>query len=146
MVERLNGRVQREVLGIMIYSRANMAIMMRDSTAANNGRRQRALQGPSPEMVLYRRLEADPALANPTDRPPSPNLIKRALRIVADAKDISHPDSLPLPSIIWSPAALKSGVDVRGAPSPDSVGTANIRLVAMKNRFRPITFEDSLLV
>ena len=93
MVERFNGRVKREVLGIMIYSHADLAIVLRGFNAAYNGRRQRVLNGLSPEMVLRQRLEADPALANPTDRPPSPNLIKRALRIVADAKEVSHPDS-----------------------------------------------------
>jgi hypothetical protein len=51
------------------------------------------LNGLSPEMVLRQRLEADPALANPTYKPLSPSLIKRALRIVEDAKEVSHPDT-----------------------------------------------------
>ena len=93
MVERFNGRVQWEVLGIMIYSHANPEIVLRGFNAAYNSRRQRVLKVFSPEMVLRQRLEADPALANPTYRPPSPNLIKRALRIIADAKEVSHPDS-----------------------------------------------------
>jgi hypothetical protein len=93
MVERFNGRVQREVLGIMIYSHADLEIVLRGFNAAYNGRRQRVLKGLSPEMVLRQRLEADPTLANPTYRPPSSSLIKRALRIVADAKEVSHPDT-----------------------------------------------------
>ena len=51
------------------------------------------LDGLSPEMVLRQRLESNPALANPTYKPPSPSVIKRALRVVADAKEVSHPDS-----------------------------------------------------
>jgi C4-dicarboxylate-specific signal transduction histidine kinase len=48
---------------------------------------------PLPEMVLRQRLEAEPALANPTDKPPNRTIIKRALQVVADAKEVSHPDS-----------------------------------------------------
>jgi hypothetical protein len=69
--------------------------VLRGFNAAYNGRRQRVLKGLSPEMVLRQRLEAEPAIANPTYRPPSPSLIKRGLRIVADAKEVSHPDSRP---------------------------------------------------
>lgn len=93
MVELFNGRVQREVLDIMIYSHGDLEIVLRGFNAAYNGRRQRVLNRLSPEMVLRQRLEANPALANPTYRPPGPSLIKRALRIVADAKEVSHPDS-----------------------------------------------------
>ena len=92
MVERFNGRVQREVLGITLYSHADLEIVLRGFNAAYNGRRQRVLKGLSPEMVLRQRLDTDPALANPTYKPPSPSIIKRALRVVADAKEVSHPD------------------------------------------------------
>ena len=77
----------------MIYSHADLEIVLRGFNAAYNGRCQRVLEGLSPEMVLRQRLKDDPALANPTYRPPSPSFIKRALRIVADAKEVSHPDT-----------------------------------------------------
>ncbi|MEH3063230.1 MAG: IS481 family transposase [Methylobacterium radiotolerans] len=93
MVERLTGRVQREVLGITLYRHADLAIVLRGFNAAYNSRRQRVLNGLSPEMVLRQCLEADPALANPTYKPPSSSLIKQALRIVEDAKEVSHPDN-----------------------------------------------------
>ena len=93
MVERFNGRVQREVLEIMLNSHTGLEIVLRGFNVAYNVRRQRVLNWLSPEMVLRQRLEADTALANPTYKPPSPNLIKRALRIVSDAKEISHPHS-----------------------------------------------------
>lgn len=70
--------------------------MLRGFNAAYNGRRQRVLNGLSPEMVLRERLKAKPELANSTYKPPSPSLIVQALRIVEDAKEVSHPDtSLP---------------------------------------------------
>ena len=52
MVERFNGRVQREVLGITIYSHQDLDILLAGFNVAYNGRRQRALKGLSPEMVL----------------------------------------------------------------------------------------------
>jgi transposase InsO family protein len=93
MVERFNGRVQREVLGITLYSHSDLEIVLRGFNAAYTGRRQRVLKGLSPEMVLRQRLEADPTLANPAYKPPSPSLIKRALRIVADAREVSQQDN-----------------------------------------------------
>jgi hypothetical protein len=93
MVERFNGRVQREVLGITLYSHSDLEIVLRGFNAAYNSRRQRVLNGLSPEMVLRQRLEAQPALANPTYKPPNRTIIKRALQVVAHAKEVSHPDN-----------------------------------------------------
>ena len=93
MVERFNGRVQREVLGIIIYSHRDLETVLRGFNVAYNGRRQRVLKGLSPEMVLRKRLEAEPSLTNPDYKPPEPDLIKRALRIVADEKEVSQPDT-----------------------------------------------------
>ena len=92
MVERFNGRVQREVLGITIYSHRDLETVLRGFNAAYNGRRQRVLKGFSPTMVLRQRLDANPALANPAFKPPDPRVLRKALRIVADAKEVSHPD------------------------------------------------------
>ena len=113
MVERFNGRVQREVLGITLYSHADMEIVLGGFNVAYNGRRQRVLNGLSPEMVLRQRLEADPALANPSFKPPRPSLLRKALHVVADAKEVSHPDtsrarsaaSLPTPAARRSASA-----------------------------------------
>jgi transposase InsO family protein len=93
MVERCNGRVQREVLGITIYRHHDLETVLRGFNAAYNGRRQRVLNGLSPEMVLRQRLEADPSLANPGYKPLEPGLIKRALHIVANANEVSQPDN-----------------------------------------------------
>ena len=93
MVERFNGWVQREVLGITRCTHADLEIALRGFNVAYNGRRQRVLDGLSPEMVLRQRLDADPALANPSVKPPQRGLLRKALRVVADAKKVSQPNT-----------------------------------------------------
>ena len=80
---------------MMAASHRDLETVLRGFNAAYNGRRQRVLKGLSPTMVLCQRLDADPALANPTYKPPDPRVLRKALRIVADAKEVSHPDSPP---------------------------------------------------
>ena len=60
MVERFNGRVQREVLGITIYSHADLEILLKGFNRAYNARRQRVLGGLSPDEAMRRRMEANP--------------------------------------------------------------------------------------
>ena len=64
MVERFNGRVQREVLGITIYSHRDLETVLRGFNAAYNGRRQRLRRRISPKMDLHQRMDAVPALGN----------------------------------------------------------------------------------
>nr|WP_264045185.1 hypothetical protein [Methylobacterium sp. FF17] len=80
-------------MGITIYSHGDLETVLRGFNAAYNGRRQRVLKGLSPEMVLRQRIEADPALATPSYRPLKPGILRKALRIVVDAKEVSQPDS-----------------------------------------------------
>jgi hypothetical protein len=56
LVERFNGRVQREVLGIKIYSHRDLETLLKGFNQAYNRRRQRVLKGASPEQVVQRRL------------------------------------------------------------------------------------------
>lgn len=93
MVERFNGRVQREVLGITIHSHAKLATVLHGFNQAYNARRQRVLDGLSPEMILQQRLSARPALANPRYKPPKAGAMKAALHIIADANEVSQPDN-----------------------------------------------------
>ena len=94
MVERFNGRVQREVLGITIHSHADLEVLLQGFNRAYNARRQRVLGGHSPDEAVRRRLEAKPRLASWHYEPPSdPCLLPKALLVVADAKEVSHPDS-----------------------------------------------------
>jgi transposase InsO family protein len=96
MVERFNGRVQREVLGITISSHRDLETLLRGFNQAYNRRRQRVLKGASPEQVVRSRLAAAPALANRRYKPPHPDALHQALTVVAAAKDVSHPDTLLL--------------------------------------------------
>ena len=93
MVERFNGRVQREVLGITIYNHQDLETVLTGFNVAYNARRQRVLKGRSPDALLRERLAARPELANPHAKPPDPKVLPRALRVIADAKEVSHPDS-----------------------------------------------------
>jgi transposase InsO family protein len=94
MVERFNGRVQREVLGITIHSHRDLETLLHGFNRAYNARRQRVLGGVSPGEAVRRRLEADPHLVGRHYEPPAdPCTLPKALLVVAAAKDVSHPDS-----------------------------------------------------
>ena len=93
MVERFNGRVQREVSGITIYSHRDLEIVLSGFNVAYNGRRQRVLKGRSPDSVLRERLATKPELANKHTKPPDPDALPRALQVIASAKEVSHPDT-----------------------------------------------------
>ena len=93
MVERFNGRVQREVLGITIYRHQDLETLLAGFNVAYNRRRQRVLKGRSPDIVLREHLAAKPELINPLAKPPDPTILPRALQIVADAKEVSQPNT-----------------------------------------------------
>jgi transposase InsO family protein len=93
LVERFNGRVQREVLGITIDSHRDLEMLLKGFNQAYNRRRQRVLKGRSPEQVVQRRLEAEPKLANRRFKPPDSDALPQALQVVAHAKEVSHPDT-----------------------------------------------------
>src|SRR3954454_106424 len=57
-------------------------------------RRQRVLKGHSPERVVRERLRAAPARVNRHHDPPfDPGSLPKALQVITQAKDVSHPDS-----------------------------------------------------
>jgi transposase InsO family protein len=94
MVERFNGRVQREVLGITIHSHADLEILLQGFNRAYNARRQRVLKGVSPDEAVRRGMKANPKLASTHHEPPSdPCVLPKALLVVAAAKEVSHPDT-----------------------------------------------------
>ena len=93
MVERFNGRVQHEVLGITVHSHADLETLLQGFNQAYNKRRQRVLQGASPEQVVQQRLAARPELANPRFKPPDPGALPQALHVIAAATEVSHPDN-----------------------------------------------------
>jgi hypothetical protein len=94
MAERFNGRVQREVLGITVAGHDDLERLLAGFNSAYNARRQRVLDGRSPEAVVRARLERDPSLANPGYRPPpDPCVLPKAMLVIERAKDLSQPDN-----------------------------------------------------
>ena len=93
MVERFNGRIQSEVLGITVASHGDLETLLGGFNQAYNARRQRVLKGRSPERVVHERLSAAPELVNSRYKPPNdPSVLPKALQVTARAKDVSHPD------------------------------------------------------
>jgi transposase InsO family protein len=94
LVERFNGRVQREVLGITIYSHVDLEDLLHGFNQAYNARRQRVLKGASPDEIVRQRLKAEPKLGRPhAHSPPDLGLRSRAMHVIHAAKDVSQPDS-----------------------------------------------------
>ena len=96
MVERFNGRVQREVLGITVASHRDLERLLAGFNQAYTARRQRVLDGRSPDEVVRERLAQDRSLANPGHRPPfDPCALPKATLVIGRAKDVSQPDTYP---------------------------------------------------
>jgi transposase InsO family protein len=93
LVERFNGRGPREVLGIIVHSHQDLETLLQGFNQAYNRRQQRVLGGASPEQKVQERLTLKPELASPRFRPPDPEALPQALRVVAAAKEVSQPDS-----------------------------------------------------
>ncbi len=94
MVERFNGRVGAEVLGITIHSHAQLERLLRGFNAAYNARRQRVLGGKTPDQVVAERLKTRRKLANPKPHGRAgPADIAEARAIAEAAKDVSPPDT-----------------------------------------------------
>src|ERR1700712_4005852 len=94
MVERFNGRIGSEVLGITVYSHQDLEQLLRGFNAAYNARRQRVLGGQTPDQVVAERLKSRHRLANakPHGRA-GPDDIAKACLIAEAAKEVSQPDS-----------------------------------------------------
>jgi transposase InsO family protein len=94
LVERFNGRVGSEVLRITIHSHRDLEQLLRGFNAAYNARRQRVLDGKTPDQVVAERLKARRKLAHakPHGRA-GPEDIARARLIAEAAKEVSQPDS-----------------------------------------------------
>jgi transposase InsO family protein len=94
MVERFHGRVSSEVLGITIHSHRDLEQLLRGFNAAYNARRQRVLDGKTPNQVVAERLKARRKLATTkTHGRAGPDDIVKARLIVAAAKEVSQPDN-----------------------------------------------------
>jgi transposase InsO family protein len=93
-VERFDGRVQREVLGVTVASHPDLERLLAGFNQAYNARRQRVLGGKSPAEIVEERLRQDRGLANAGRRPPfDPCALPRAMLVIERAKDVSQPDT-----------------------------------------------------
>jgi transposase InsO family protein len=104
MVERFNGRVGSEVLAITIWSHQQLERLLRGFNAAYNARRQRVLDGGTPDQVVAERLRSRRRLAKPkpegtartafAERSRARQAAIADARILAEAaKEVSQPDS-----------------------------------------------------
>ena len=94
MVERFNGRIESEVLGITIYSHRDLEQLLRGFNAAYNGRRQRVLDGRTPNQIVAERLAARRKLRSAkSSGQATPDDIAKARLIAEAAKEVSQPDS-----------------------------------------------------
>src|SRR3954471_19290825 len=129
MVERFNGRVQREVLGITVAGHRDLERLLAGFNSAYNARRQRVLGGSSPEAIVQERLGQDRGLANPGYRPPSdPCVLPRAMLVIERAKDVSQPDSCLAAEHYWDQVRWAIGAYAWRfdglARAPEAGGTA----------------------
>jgi transposase InsO family protein len=93
-VERFHGRVGSEVLGITIYSHRDLEQLLRGFNAAYNARRQRVLDGKTPNQIVAERLQARRQLAPiKTQGRTGPDNIAKARLLVEAAKEVSQPDN-----------------------------------------------------
>src|SRR5690349_16979132 len=67
LVERFNGRINSEVLAITVSSHDQLEQLLRGFNAAYNARRQRVLEGQTPNQVVAEQLTAKPVLTK--DKP-----------------------------------------------------------------------------
>jgi len=93
MVERFNGRIASEVLDINVHSHRALEQLLRGFNTAYNARRQRVLEGKTPNQVVSDHLKAKPDLANPAPHGRAVPCDATKARLIAEAaKEVSQPD------------------------------------------------------
>jgi transposase InsO family protein len=94
MVERFNGRIASEVLGINVAGHADLETLPIGFNHAYSRRQQRVLSGLSPLDTVRQRLEHNRRLANPRYKPADNNeLLPKVNQIRYYANDVSQPDN-----------------------------------------------------
>jgi transposase InsO family protein len=94
MVERFNGRIASEVLGINVAGHVDLEILLTGFNRAYNQRRQRVLHGSSPCQKVKERIGLMPSLTNPLHKPKTPdNLMTKVNAVLYYANDVSQPDN-----------------------------------------------------
>src|SRR5918997_2481294 len=116
MVERFNGRVQREVLGITVASHRDLERLLVGFNSAYDARRQRVLGGRSPEEGVRERLRRDTSLAHPRYRPPpAPGVRPRPLLVIEPARGSPQQDG-------WVRGVSSSRASPTRRPTPRRYG------------------------
>ena len=88
MVERFNGRIASEVMGINVAGHADLEILLTGFNRAYN-----VLHGTSPCQKVEERIGLMPALANPLYKPTAPDdLMAKVDDILYYPNDLSQPD------------------------------------------------------
>jgi transposase InsO family protein len=95
MVERFNGRIASEVLGINVAEHADLEVLLTSFNQAYNRRRQRVLQGLSPVDKVEQRIQLNAGLANPLYKPDAnqDDLTSKVGDILYYANEVSQPDT-----------------------------------------------------
>jgi transposase InsO family protein len=94
MVERFNGRVASEVLGINVAGHADLETLLVAFNHAYNRRRQRVLSGLNPIETIRQRLKHNSRLANPYYEPMDANdMPAKVDKILYYANEVSQPDT-----------------------------------------------------
>jgi len=95
MVERFNGRIASEVLGINIAGHVDLEVLLTGFNYAYNRRRQRVLNGLSPIDRVDERLKLNDRLGSKLYRPTAnqDNLFNEVDRVLYYANDVPQPDS-----------------------------------------------------
>jgi transposase InsO family protein len=94
MVERFNGRVASEVLGINVAGHADLETLLIGFNQAYNRRRQRVLSGLSPFDTANQHLTLNARLANPLYKPANNNdLTAKIDDVLSYANEVSQPDN-----------------------------------------------------
>lgn len=94
MVERFNGRVVSEVLGINVAGHADLETLLTGFNHAYNRRRQRVLGGSTPLDEVHEQIEHNARLANPLYKPASQgDLMAKVDDVLYYANDVSQPDT-----------------------------------------------------
>ena len=93
MVERFNGRIASEVLGINVAGHADLETLLTGFNRAYNRRRQQVLHGSSPCQRVEEQIQLTPSLANPLYKPRArDNLMAKVDNVLYYANDVSQPD------------------------------------------------------
>ena len=94
MVERFNGRISSEVLGINIYYHRALEQVLRGFNVAYNARRQRVLAAKTPNQVVQeRQAYSDPTNHPTTNTRAGPCHLTKARLVVEAAKEVSQRDN-----------------------------------------------------